>query len=340
VEENIKRATIVDVAKLSGVSIATVSRVINGNYPVSDKTKKKVNMAIESLGFRPNLLARSLIQDKSHTIGILTPSIENLFFSEVIKGIEGYVRCENYRVFLCDTEGRAESERELIDSLVNRSVDGVIVIDPSTENITSGYYEGLTKRVSVLLINGYNEDINCNYVMSDEKVGTYEVLAYLFNKGYKNIGFLRGSSSYSYDIKENYYMDFLEKNQLPVDQDNILRIEAGNSVDTVSQAKECLIHYYQKGKAFEAIFCCNDYMAVGVLNGARALGLLVPKHLRIVGFDNTMMSQMTEPKLSTVDQHMGELGVTAAKRMLELINDSKNSIQKISIPTKFILRHT
>ncbi len=133
-----KRSTINDVAKLAGVSITTVSRVVNGNYPVSEKTKKKVNMAIEELGFRPNLLARSLIQDKTQTIGVLTPSIENLFFSQVIKGIDGYVRDKDYRSFLCDTEGDPESEKAMIDSLLNRSVDGIIVLDPRTVNVKSG----------------------------------------------------------------------------------------------------------------------------------------------------------------------------------------------------------
>jgi LacI family transcriptional regulator len=335
-----KRATINDVAELSGVSITTVSRVINGNYPVSEKTKKKVNTVIEELGFRPNLLARSLIQDKTQTIGVLTPSIENLFFSEVIKGIDSYVEDKDYRSFLCNTDGDPDKEKALIDSLINRHVDGIIVIDPRTKNIKSGYYEGVGKRLPLVLINGYSEGVQCNFVLNDDVTGTLEALRYFVDKGYNKLGLLRGKSSHSYDLKEQVFIKFCEEQNL---SGQVIRIPDGNGLETVQQAKDQVMeHLKEKSEQrVEAMLCCNDFMAVGALNGARASHVHVPKDLSLIGFDNTIVSQITEPALSTVDHHMSELGTTAARRIVKLIravNHKDENNTKISVATNLILR--
>lgn len=348
--ESSKRATISDVAKLAGVSITTVSRVINDNYPVSVKAKKKVNTAIEELGFRPNLLARSLIQDKTQTIGVLTPSIENLFFSEVIKGIDSFVKDKDYRSFLCNTEGDPDQEKAMIDSLLNRSVDGIVVIDPRTKNVKSGYYEGISKRLPLVLINGYNEGIMCNFVLNDDITGTLEALRSLKLRGRRKIALLRGFSSHSYDLKEKVFREFYEEEGFEFYEDYILEIPAGNSLETVNQAKEMVLKHLEESEhKCDAILCCNDFMAVGALNAARSLEVNVPEDLAIIGFDNTLVSQITEPALSTVDHHMSELGSTAAKRMVELINsgihkdkesNNPDANRKISVTTNLIIRDT
>jgi LacI family transcriptional regulator len=163
----LKRATISDVAKLAGVSMTTVSRVLNKNYPVKEATRIKVEKAIGELEFKPNLLARGLIHNKTQTIGILTPSIENLFFSEVVKGIDSVMKERGYTTFLCNTEGDPKQEQRMIDNLKDRSVDGIITINPRTKNIKSGYYQTLSKQIPVIIINGYNRGIQCNYVLND-----------------------------------------------------------------------------------------------------------------------------------------------------------------------------
>lgn len=340
-----KRSTITDVAKLAGVSITTVSRVINKNYPVSEKTTKHVNKAIEELGFRPNLLARSLIQDKTQTIGVLTPSIENLFFSEVIKGIDNFMGDQDYRSFLCNTKGHPENEREMIDSLLNRSVDGIIVIDPRNENIKNGYYEGISNRIPLVIINGYHEGIQCHFVLNDDYTGTGEALRHLKRQGAKRIALMRGEKSHSYDIKEAIYEKFCmdEYQTEPV----ILLIEEGNGLETVNQAKECAKSFFAnraKSKDIDAILCCNDFMAVGVLNAARLQGIQIPDQLSIVGFDNTIVSQITDPALTTVDHHMSQLGNTAARQMIQLIeNKDQKKVSpctKIMVATNLIVRQT
>ncbi len=333
-----KRATIQDVANLAKVSITTVSRVLNKNYPVKDATKKKVEEAIERLSYKPNMLARGLIQNKTQTIGILTPSIENLFFSEVIKGIDAYIKKERYTSFLCNTEGKANYESLMADNLLERSVDGIISIDPQTELIRSGFYEALAKKIPTVLINGYNKGVQCNFILNDQEVGTYEALKYLIKLGHRTIAFLRGKRSHSYDIKESVYRKFMKDNGLEIIEDRILVVNSGNDLETVQQSRELLKKRLKKGAGFTALFACNDWMAVGALNAVNRLGLSVKNDLSIIGFDNTIISQISEPQLTTVDQNMNRLGVLAAKRIKEIIKEKDTEIKKILLDTRLVIR--
>lgn len=335
-----KRATIGDVAKKAGVSITTVSRVLNKNYPVKEATRIKVEKAIKELAFTPNLLARGLIHNKTQTIGILTPSIENLFFSEVVKGIDSHIKAQGYTTFLGNTEGDSKQEKLIIDNMKNRSVDGIIAINPRTENIKSGYYEALSKQIPVVIINGYNRGIHCNYVLNDGEVGTLEALRYLYANGHREIAFLRGQVSYSYDVKENMYKQFCKDNHLEVGDDNILVVEAGNGLETVEQSKALVEKLLKKDKGYTCLFACNDWMAVGALNAAKSLGISVPDEFSIIGFDNTIISQITEPRLTTVDQSMTRLGQIAGKRICELIEDKSGENKKIVIETKLLKRES
>ena len=331
------RATIQDVAKEAGVSITTVSRVMNKNYPVKESTRVKVEEAVEKLSFRPNMLARGLVQSDTKTIGILTPSLENLFFSEVIKGIDSIIGPKGYTTFLCHTEGEPEKEKEIIASLLNRQVDGIIMIDPRKENVVSGYFENLAKDVPLLLINGHSQGIQCNYVLNDAEAGVLEALKYFSGEGVDSIAFLRGKKSYSYDIKEEVYKDFMKGQGY---SEEIIMIKDGNEAHTVEQAKEAVMEMLSKDKRPKGLLACNDWMAVGALNAAKTLGIAVPDQFRIIGFDNTIISQITEPKLSTVDQQMTRLGELAAKRIFKMMTKDDTEKQKIYLETKLVIRES
>ncbi len=332
-----KKSTIQDVAKESGVSITTVSRVINNNYPVKASTRANVEKVIKKLKFRPNLLAKGLIQNYTKTIGILTPSIENLFFSEVIKGIDSVMKPLGYTTFLCHTEGNSESELDMINSLVNRQVDGIIMIDPRKENIESGMLEELSETTPLVLINGYSNGVKCNYVLNDAVSGVNEALEYLLNSGSKKIALLRGGKSYSYDIKEDVYLEFVKDNNL---EKLIIRIDDGNDLNAVSSSKSEVLKALNSDFIPDAILCCNDWMAVGALNAAKQVGVKVPDNLRIIGFDNTIISQITEPSLSTVDQQMTKLGQLSAKRIYTMMSTDDIENQKIFLETKLVIRES
>ncbi|MBR1695696.1 MAG: LacI family DNA-binding transcriptional regulator, partial [Selenomonas sp.] len=213
-----KQATIVDVAKKAGVSVATVSRVVNGNYPVKQDTKERVKAAISSLNYVPNVQARELNTRKSSTIGVVVPGLHNMFFAEVIDGIEDAVRQDGFSFLLNCAKNDPVQEMNAINALVARNVSGIIVISPNTKNISERFYEELVARVPLVFINGYHRIKGVSYVGNDEKMGSQMALAYLSGLGHKDILFVRGANSDSYDIKEEAYRQFMEeKNSLRED---------------------------------------------------------------------------------------------------------------------------
>ena len=332
--------TIGDVAKAAGVSNATVSRVINGNYPVKESTRKKVQKVIDEMQYQPNVLARGLINRKSDTIGIIVPSIINLFFPSVVKAIERNLTQKGYHIYLCDTEGDTHKEASYVKSLTSRQVDGIIVIDPTTPNMKNGYFESISKQLPLVFINGYSAGVNCNFVLNDEEAGASQVMDYLFSLGHKNIAFMRGKNSYSYDVKEQVYLRKMRKHHYE-DHIKILNIGEGNTEHTVGEVMLKTEELFAKGAQATAIFACNDIMALGIVNACRRLGRSVPGELSVIGFDNIELSVLTEPKLTTVDQNMDQLGSEAANMLLDIIEGKNNQeIRKILVKSTLIGRNS
>ncbi|MGV8980688.1 LacI family DNA-binding transcriptional regulator [Clostridium sp.] len=336
------KANIRDVAREANVSMSTVSRVINSNYPVKEETRIRVEEAVKKLNFSPNVLARSLVSQNTKTIGILVPSISNIFFPTVIKAIEYELRIKGYSIYLCDTDDKAEEEIKYIRSLMGRQVDGIIVIDPKTENMKNGFYETVSSDIPLVSINGYNNNINCNFVLNDEASGARQAMQYLLKLGHENIIFVRGKESYSYDIKEDVYNKFMEENKLDYKK-RIIDIGEGNSNKTVDGTIKIMRSELEKLKALKepiAVFACNDLMAVGVMNACRIMNFDVPGDVSIIGFDNSYISTIVEPKLTTVDQNMYLLGENASKMLIDLIENENGKTSSIKLKTKLIIRNS
>lgn len=331
------KANIRDVAKEAKVSMSTVSRVINNNYPVKQETRKRVEEAIKKLNFNPNILARSLINQNTKTIGILVPSIDNLFFPTVVKAIESVLKAQGYSMYLCDVGEMADDEIYYIKSLRGRQVDGIISIDPKTENIKSGFYESMAKEMPLVCINGYNTNVNCNFVLNDEISGARQAVNYLIDLGYKNIIFVRGEKSYSYDLKEQVYVDILEKHDLSEDK-CIINIGEGNSYETVDRTMNIMCEKLKCEEFPLAVFACNDLMALGIMNACKKLHYDVPGDVSIIGFDNIVISRLIEPKLTTVDQNMYSLGENSAKLLLDIIESENKKTEIIKLNTQLLIR--
>ena len=332
------KVTISDVAREAEVSIATVSRVLNGNYPVKESTREKVQKVIDRLQFEPNVLARGLINQRSNTIGVIVPSITNLFFPTVVKAIERKLRHQGYSIYLCDTDGDPEKEISYVKSLASRQVDGMIVIDPTIDNMKNGYFEEQSKKIPLVFINGYSKGIECNFVLNDEETGATQAMRHLFSLGHENIAFMRGKDSYSYDLKQDIYTHMMGERGL--DQGiHIINVGEGNTEHTVDQAMLETEILFTKSPEVTAIFACNDIMALGVINACKRVGKQVPEQVSVVGFDNIALSALIEPKLTTVDQNMYGLGTHAADMLIEVINQTITK-QKNQGTRKVILNTT
>lgn len=335
-----KKTTIVDVSKLSGFSIATVSRVLNGNYPVKDSTREKIQKAIETLNFSPNVLARGLLGAKTFTIGIIVPSLENLFFTELIRGIDDVLTSNDYTTFICSTNDNDDLEKKHITNLIDRRVDGIITLSPSMKTM-GPQYETISETLPVIIINGDHDGYNCHFVSSDQATGAIKALEYLIGEGHKKIAFLRGHDTFSYNIKESLYRRLLPEHNLAFEEALLIRISAGNSLATIEESRQMVKAILQKRTDITALFCCNDLMAVGALNASKELGISVPTDLRIIGFDNTITCSITHPTLSSVDQNMKQLGTTAGMNILKIISGHHSDYQKkVIIETQLIIRNT
>ncbi|AAK80904.1 LacI family transcriptional regulator [Clostridium acetobutylicum] len=328
------KTTILEVAKRANVSVATVSRVMNDNYPVKAETREKVLKAIKELNYIPNMQARELTQKKSATIGIVSPSISNMFFTEVINGIESYLRDKSLSLLLTCTNNDVEEEKKCITNLISRNVSGIVVISPNTSNIKNGFYDDLSNSIPFVFINSKYVDSNISSVSNDESMGAHNALKYLLKNNHKEILFVRGKDSYSYDIKEEVYVSTMKELNL-FNPQNIINIGNGNSSETVDNTSYAFLEILNKSKA-TAAFACNDLMGVGILNACKKLNLAVPKDFSIIGYDNIALSKFVEPKLTTVDQNMFLLGTNAATLLIEKI-DCNNKYSKRIILNNYIV---
>lgn len=331
-----KKATIVDVAKQAGVSVATVSRVVNGNYPVKPETREKVQAAIDALQYVPNVQARELNTRHSSTIGVVVPGLGNMFFAEVIDGIEKSMRRQGYSLLLNCAQNDPELEMECINALVSRNVSGIIVISPNTQGLREEFYRRLVKRIPLVFINGYHRIPNVSYVANDEVMGTHQALEYLWNLGHRRILFVSGENSDSYTVKEKAYRVFTEENGI-FDEDNIVDIGKGNNIETVTSARIKLMKVIPKVNP-TAVFCCNDLMAMGAIRACKRLGLNVPRDVSVIGYDNIMLSKLVDPQITTMDQNMYQLGSNAAAVLVEMIRGGQS--KRITLENILIVRES
>ena len=331
--------TIEDVAREAKVSIATVSRVVNGNYPVSEETRKKVEDAIEKLKYKTNPIARGLVKKNMKVIAVMVPGISNMYFARVLEGVESYAKKLGYDVFIANGIKNDLQERETLETLMSGFADGIIIADPKTQNLKSSFTLNVSKNIPVVLINGFNENIDMNFIISDEDKGTETAIKYLHSLGHKSIAFVRGKESYSYDIKENVYRKYADEYGF---EPFLIKTEDGNTINVVKNTESIIENLYMKdiiNKKITAVFACNDLMAFGVINAIRNANLSVPDDISVVGFDNISLSEMSNPSITTVDQHMYKLGETGAKKMIELIEGDKD-VEKIVINTELIKRQS
>ncbi|AGF58410.1 LacI family DNA-binding transcriptional regulator [Clostridium saccharoperbutylacetonicum] len=332
------KLTIVDVAKKANVSVATVSRVMNGNYPVKEETKRRVLEVIEELNYIPNMQARELTQQKSATIGVVVPSINNMFFPEVINGIENSLKVQSLSLVLACSNNDMDEEKLCINNLLSRNVSGIIVIDPNTGNIKSKFYNSISKLTPLVFVNGYSTSASISSVVNDEAMGANMAIDYLLENNHKDILLVRGKDSYSYDIKEKVYIEKMEKINA-FNSKNIINIGNGNSSETVDNTINKFIEILKTTSA-TAVLACNDLMAVGVLNACKKLNIDVPGKLSIIGFDNIDLSKFVEPKLTTIDQNMFLLGTNAATLLLEKIEYDNSCSKRIILMNSLIERDT
>jgi len=323
------------VAKEAGVSVATVSRVLNHPETVSENTKNHVMSIMKQLSYTPNSLARGLALNKSNTIALLIPNILNPKHMEIAKGVEDVAHQKKYNILLCNTEGKKDKEREYINILINRKVDGIIF---SNCLLSDMEIQDLARENAPVVLIGKKTTSNINMVYTDYFSGAYEATKHLLELGYKKIAHITGPKWQDENIdKQKGYEKALQDNNLPIDKKYI--VEGDNDINGGYLAAKKLMCMSQRP---EAIFAANDLMAIASLDAAKALGVKVPESIAVIGFDNISMSALVEPKLTTVSQPIYKMGLLAARLLFDNMEYEKQDYvpQSVFLHTKLKIRES
>ncbi|BCG60462.1 LacI family DNA-binding transcriptional regulator [Paenibacillus sp. URB8-2] len=329
--------SIKEIARLSGVSVATVSRVINDNGRFSNETRDKVLKIIQEHQYETNSIAKSLRMNKSQTIGVLVPDISNEFFAAVVLEIESFFFEEGYSTIICNTAKDAKKEKEYLKTLDGKMVDGLVCISGQEEVPT----DILKRKVPTVCIDRRPKmDTNVAFVESDHYEGGRLATHKLIEKGCAEIVLLTKKNNLS-SVNERLkgYKDALAGAGLPVKDERIVYTDPKKS--SLEAAKEAIQGLVDAGVPFDGIFATNDWLALGALLFIQETGYKVPEQVKIVGFDNNLISQYCDPPITTINQDKASLANKACRILLDMIDGVPGSIERHQIvPVSLVERKT
>lgn len=319
--------TIKDVAKKAGVSISTVSRVINNSKPVTDEIKRKVLEVIEETGYVPNPLARSLVTKKSQLIGVVVPEVSDSFVNEILNGIEEIARMYNYDILLSNTYSDKNEEMRSINLLRAKQIEGMVMISWNLEKEQIDFIENCG--IPTTYISKTARDYDVPTVSVNNEKATYDMTKHLISQGHKKIAFIMTSADDTRLEKERLdgYKSALEESGLIFDE-NLVRYGGVDYNSGYESAKEML----EKGIVPDAIFVTGDEAAVGAMNAAFDKGFDVPNDISVAGFNDVKIAKMYRPKLTTVHQPLYDMGAVAIRMVIKMINGEEIEEKKVELP--------
>ncbi len=329
-----KQSTIYDISEKAGVSIATVSRVLNGSNKVSQVTKEKVLKVMEECGYEPNVYARGLGSGSSKTIGILCADVTDIYLAKAISYLESDLKSHGFNTILNCTGYDYEKKVEAMRNMESRRVDAIILVGSHyTENTDekNKYIVEVSGRIPVMLVNGYirGNNIYCN--LSDDYEAYYNVTERLIQSGCRDILFLYIEDSYCMKNKFRGYADALNKYGM---REQILQSEG-----RICNTKEDLLVYSQQGNLFDAVITTCDELAIGAVKFAQKAGIKIPEELSVVGCDNSVMAICSSPELSSIDNKCELLCANTVTYLMRVL-DGENASSKTVISADYIERET
>lgn len=297
---------IYDISKKAGVSIATVSRVINGNSNVSEATAKKVLKVIEECGYTPNAFARGLGLNTMKTVGIMCADSSDPYIASAIFIIEQELRRNNYDAFLCCTGYEVEQKQKYMNLLLSKHIDAIILIGSNfveAEGKMNNYITEAAKNVPIMIINGTLNGENIFCTLCDDYHAVYEATRELQRSGSRNVLFLYNAKSYSANKKLSGFLAAVDLENKTAKKEDYVQFINGNILDV----KNHLSSLCKKGLIFDAIIASDDILAIGALKFAKEHSLSVPEQLSIIGYNNSIISQCSDPELTSIDNKLETL---------------------------------
>ena len=331
--------TIKDIAKALGLSTSTVSRALRGSHEISSDTKKMVIEYAEQFNYRPNPIALSLKERRSHSIGVVVCEIANNFFSQAINGIESIAYNRGYHVIISQSHESYEREVVNVEHLASRSVDGLLV-SLSTETERIAHFKNLhDKGFPIVFFDRITDEIETHKVVADNYKGAYDATQHLVDMGYKRIAHLSSASHLSIS-KERLegYKAALKDNKITLNEQHIKNCDHGGMIyKELEEAVKSLVNLKDKP---DAIFSAGDRLTVNCLSALKAIGLKVPDDIALVGFSNSPLVELLNPSLTAVKQPAFEMGQVATELLIKLI-ESKRAVtefETVVLQTEIIVR--
>ncbi|WP_136810067.1 LacI family DNA-binding transcriptional regulator [Desulfosediminicola flagellatus] len=327
-------STVLDVARLAGVSTATVSRVINTPDSVREKTREKVLLAMEKCNYKYNALARGFATKRSNTIGLIIPTISNSVFAESTLGVQEYADQKNIRVILGNSYYKYSQEENLVKALRESQVDGLII---TTTNLKGEILKSLIdEKFPFVLLFSTIKNGPFSAVGIDNYRGGYLATEHLISLGHKRICMVAGNFSMTDRSFHRWhgYKRCLKDNGIPYDKELLVQTDY-----SLSGGRDSIKKLLSLPSPPTAVFCSNDYIALGAIKGAREAGLTLPKDLSIVGFDDMQTASYMVPALTTIHQPAYEMGQRAAEILLQMTDRQLKPIHDM-METTLVVRES
>lgn len=336
-----QRVSIKDIAEVAGVSAPTVSRALQGNGRMSEQTRQQILTVAQQLGYTPSLVARGLVTQRSHSVGLVVTSFADPFHSEVVQGVEEEAQRHDFSLFLASTDIDPEREVKVVRSLQGRQVDGVIV---SSSRVGNRYADLLQDSgIPLVLINShtmptsssrwasYVANDNIHAVYHDDYRGGRLLMTHLLDRGYRRIAYIGDARGGRITVeRQRAWSDVLQEASLTA----IVTVNgADGRLESGAAAAEELLQAAQAewGQPPDAICCYNDMMAIGVLSVLTRRRLKIPDDVAVTGFDDVDVAAFTTPPLTTLHQPRREMGVQAMRVLLNLINHQSESQPRATV---------
>jgi len=326
--------TIKDIAKVAGVSHPTVSRALNDYPGLSPKTIGRIKKIAEEMGYVPNAAARGLKTSRTRALGVIVRQIDDPFWNEVLDGVDSVLHPAGYSLFIAATHREKQREKEVVQAMRQRGVDGVILLAPQFSQEQSHLLHNFGLPMAIVNNEGASE---CQYLIyNDDDYGIRLITRHLLELGHRKIAFLGNRlGGLTNSNRLAGFLGEMEKAGLKVNKELIYHVSSGDPAG----GREGANHLFTLKKLPTAIVCYNDFMAVGVYNVMYERGLRIPQDVSVAGFDNIIISEYLSPPLTTLNQFKFELGVGAANMMLDMLEKKQGTVSP-NLPMKISLQGT
>jgi len=329
-----KLSTLKEVAKLVGVSTTTVSYVINKRRFVSKETRTKILKAINKLGYRPNIVARSLRSGKTGTVGIMVCDLRNPFFAEILQGIETYMSREGYNIIVMNTDYDFNKEKESTEIFYAKQTEGAIIIPGGNSNENIKFL--IERNIPVVLLDKRVKNLNVDIVLVNNIGGSRQLIEHLISLGHKRIGIITGPLSFTTgEERLEGYLKVLRKHSIPEDKD-LIRIG-----DFKKQSGYLLtLELLSLTLPPTAIFACNNTMGLGAMEAIKKRKIHIPEEIGLVIFDDLPWFKYSDPPLTVIAQPSVRIGETAGKLLVNQIRKKRKKPKEVTLDVQFKIRES